>query len=319
MNSKLKVKTDRPRRYKRAILFLLTILCTTGVAVLVAIPPLIMGPMVNMHVHFDTVHTAEEFGLAAEKLWLETDDALHIIAYDVPVEAPKAVVIFVSGIHNPSVTAYFGHARMLHDHGYASVLYEMRAHGESEGDVIGLGYTEWLDTKAVVKYIKAKDTYKDVPIVVYGVSMGGATAINSIGQIEDIDALISLSAYSSWPDAFCDNMVGMGAPQAFGTIQKPFVSLYNVFKYGVQSLRMQPKNQIVRLGNRPALIMHSLEDSQVPFASFERIMKQAPGHVETWVREGDAHLIAHDFTSPTNDPAYADRILSFLERHFGNL
>jgi uncharacterized protein len=30
----------------------------------------------------------------------------------------------------------------------------MRAHGESEGDMICLGYKEYLDTKAIVKHIK---------------------------------------------------------------------------------------------------------------------------------------------------------------------
>jgi len=82
----------------------------------------------------------------------------------------------------------------------------MRAHGESEGNMICLGYKEFLDTKAIVQYIKNDSTYRNVPVVVFGLSMGGVTAINSIGEIPEIDGLISLSAYSSWEEVFCELM-----------------------------------------------------------------------------------------------------------------
>ncbi len=52
-------------------------------------------------------------------------------------------VIILSGIENPSVTAFFGYAKMLADNGWDSLLIEMRARNLSEGEKIGLGYTEW--------------------------------------------------------------------------------------------------------------------------------------------------------------------------------
>ena len=67
--------------------------------------------------------------------------------------------------------------------------------------------------------------------------MGGATAINSIGEIEEIDGLISLSAYSSWVDVFYDNMVSLGIPKFVATIEKPFVWLFNYFKFLTSSKR----------------------------------------------------------------------------------
>jgi len=47
------------------------------------------------------------------------------------------------------------------------------------------GFKEYLDTKAIVKYIKEKQLYNNVPIVVFGLSMGGVVVINSIGEIPD--------------------------------------------------------------------------------------------------------------------------------------
>ena len=283
-----------------------------------AIPPFMMKDMVNEHVNFTQIYKAEDYGLTSEKLTLKTSDGVNISAQEVYVKTPKAVVIFISGIENPSVTAFFDHARLLKEHGYASILYDMRGHGDSEGDEISLGFKEYQDTKAVVDYIRSNVKYEYVPIVVYGLSMGAATAINSIGEIKEIDALVSISAYSSWEDVFCDNMEAMGAPKALAAIEKPFVKIYTTFKYGVHSYLVNPKEEIKKLGKRPALIMHTKGDTQVPYKSFERIMENAPKQVETWTREGNHHSFVNedDFDNLKSDPEYTQRIISFLDKYF---
>jgi uncharacterized protein len=298
------------------LMITLVALVVLSSAIFTAIPYFIAGDMVNRHVAFNETWTGLEYGLNPEKLTLTTSDGLRVVAYEVTTEQPKAVVIFLSGIHNPSVTAFFGHAKVLLDDGYASILLEMRAHGESEGSVIALGYQEYLDTQAVVDYIKGSSRYADVPIVVYGLSMGAVTAINSIGQIAEIDGIISMSAYSSFDDVFVDNM---GVPEPFASVQRLFVRLYTSSKYGFESRNITPRNEIQKLGSRPALLIHSTGDSQIPYVNFERIMAYAPDHVETWVREGDLHFIVQpdSFLHPEEDTEYTERILRFLNRHFG--
>ncbi|MBU5437329.1 alpha/beta hydrolase [Tissierella sp. MSJ-40] len=321
--NKEEIYENRPKRkskIKKIIAWLLISLFILSIIAFSLLPPIMINKMVNMHVDFKETYAAEEFGISSEHLTLKTEDGLNIAAYEVYKETPKAVIIFISGIHNPSVTAFFGHAKMLQENGYASILYEMRAHGESDGDVIGLGFKEHLDTKAVVDYIKSNERYKDVPIVVYGLSMGAAVAINSIGKIDEIDGLISMSSYSSFEDVFCDNMINSEAPKIITQIQKPFIKMYTTFKYGFDSFNINPKNEIKNLGKRPALIMHSTDDTQVPFSSFERIIKNAPGHVETWVREGDLHFIVQDYNmeNPESDKEYTEVILTFLNNYFSN-
>ncbi len=287
--------------------------------VLLAIPALVTSHMTKGPVVFGRVYTAEEFGLTSNRLSLSTSDGLNIVAYEVQTQNPKAIVIFLSGIHNPSVTAFFGHSKMLEQHGYASMLVEMRAHAPSDGRKIALGYREHMDVAAAVEYIQSEQRYHGVPIVVYGVSMGGATAINAAARIPEIAAVISVSAYSSWEDAFCDNIVGVGAPRLYATVQKPFVQAYIAIAYGLDSLVDSPKNNISKLGQRPALIIHSTDDSQVRFGSFERLVANAPEHVETWVKQGDYHFIlaAETFLHPDQDDEYHARITEFLEMHFG--
>ncbi|MGF7059493.1 alpha/beta hydrolase [Brassicibacter mesophilus] len=318
-----KNKDQSPSKKKGKIRKIVSIVIVSFLVVsiisLMIIPHIIMKDNINHHVNFSKVYEPEGLGLTSDKLSLKTSDNMNIAAYEVYKDHPKAVVIFISGIHNPSVTAFYGHSKMLKNNGYASILLEMRAHGESEGDEIGLGYKEYLDVQAVVDYINKEPKYRDVPIVVFGVSMGGATAINSIGQTPEIDGLISLSAYSSWEDVFCDNMVNMGAPEALVAIQKPFVKLYSTMKYGVSSFNIFPKKQIKNLGARPALIVHSKNDSQVPYQNFERIKENLPDNAETWVREGNFHFIIEwdNFNTPEKDEEYKNRIIGFLDKYFG--
>jgi alpha-beta hydrolase superfamily lysophospholipase len=273
-----------------------------------------MGSLVDLHVNFNKVYSASDYGLAAAPLTLTTGDGLKLAAWRVDAENPRAAVIFVSGIHSPSVTAFFGHAAMLRKEGFSSVLVEMRAHGESEGDLICLGTKEVLDVKAAVRSIQDMDP--DLPIVVCGMSMGGGTAVNAIGETPEIDALITLSAFSTWPDVFAYNMELMGIPKLVCEAEKPFVWLYMLVKYGPDGLRLNPLDGIRKLNGRPALLMHSRGDTQVPYASFEMLSAASP-EAETYVVDGDYHFICDDnFLNPEEDKAYSAAVLGFLNEHF---
>ncbi|HEX3029547.1 MAG TPA: alpha/beta hydrolase [Clostridia bacterium] len=279
-------------------------------------PPLIMKDMVFLHADCKAAQPSE-YGIAADETKLVTEDDFDLVSWEVKASRPKAIVIFLSGIHKPSVTAFFGHARLLSENSYSSLLIEMRSHGKSEGNQIYLGMKEYLDVKAGVDYIRSKEEYKDVPIVVFGLSMGAATAINATGEIEEIDGLISASAFSSWPDVFCDSMANMGAPEWLAAAEKPFVWLYLGFEYGFGNLDINPLKEIEKLNGRPALLMHSKGDSEVPYKSFERLMAVAPKQVSTYVCEGDYHFICRkEFRDPMSDADYANTVLDFLKKNF---
>lgn len=302
--------------WKTVVVGVVVFLVVPTIVLLAAIPSLVMGPWINEHVVFATIYDPVDFGLEVRELSLVTSDQHKISAFEVEAEAPRGVIIFISGIHNPSVTAYYGHARIFKEHGYASILYDMRGHGESSGDQICLGYLEPRDTRAVVDYILAQERYKGVPMIVYGLSMGGAVAINSIGQIPELSGLVSISAYSSFEDMFVENMRASGAPALLTAMEKPFVKLYSLWKFGWSTRDIYPTKQIHRLGDRPALLLHSLGDEQVAYANFERIVARAPAHVQTWTRTGDEHLFTWDFLHPENDLEYMERVLEFLTSNF---
>lgn len=284
--------------------------------ILAVLPSLVTGSLINDHVQYPKVYTPEDFGLHATRLTLETKDGLFLAAWEVEVACPRATLIFLGGLNHPSVTAFFGHAKFLAEHGYASLLVELRAHGESSGEQVGLGYTEHLDVLAAMDYLKRQKRYEQAPLVAYGVDLGGAAALNAAGLYPELAGVISIGAFSSWADLFRDNLYFSGTPLTLALLEKPFVQLYTLVKFGFQARTIVPQLQIKNLGTRPAFIIHSQDDEQVSAINVDRIMKRAPNQVETWIREGSEHLVCRDFLDPEKDQDYVERILRFLTRHF---
>lgn len=304
------------RRIAKVVISLVIIVIVLSLAALIALPPIVMGPMINKHVDFKTVYKPQDFDLVANELTLQTSDGYSISAFEVQAENPRGILIFISGIHNPSVTAFFGHAKAFQADGYSSILFDMRGHGKSSGKGIGLGYLETRDTQAVVDYIKAQPEYAGLPIIAYGVSMGGAVAINSAGVIPEIDGVISIAAFSSWEDVFADNMAAAEAPPILIKLSKPFVKLYSILKFGWNTRHIYPERQIANLGNRPIFLLHSIYDDQVDYANFQRLVENAPSHIRTWTRISDEHFFVTLFLSPERDREYMRRVTSFLNDYF---
>ena len=299
---------------KRKLIWIVAGSISLCIGVLITIPWVIMSAMLDMHVNYHQTWEAKDFGLEAEQFFVKTEDGFNIATYEVAVDSPKAVIICLSGIHFPTATIYFGHAQLFKEHDFATVILEMRSHGKSDGDKISVGYKEWLDVKATVKYIKEKPLYNNVPVFVFGLSMGGATAINATEVISDIDGLISLSAFASWEEVCYQNMA-VNFFTGFAALEKPFISLITYLKFGADSRTIQPQKAIEKLGDRPALLMHSKDDSQVPYKNFKILLKHAPCHVETFIRDGNNHFITAHFAHPKEDEEYTGKIIQFINKN----
>ncbi|MEL7659106.1 MAG: alpha/beta hydrolase, partial [Bacillota bacterium] len=136
-----------------------------------------------------------------------------------------------------------------------------------------------------------------------------------------IDAVISISAFSSWSDMFVEYMSMAGVPKAISVLDKPFVNMYLGFHFGFDALKYSPFNGISKLGERPILMMHSTEDSQVPYSEFEKLLDEANKNqidVSTFIREGDEHFICYEeyFDTPTQDLEFSKTVLDFLNTNF---
>lgn len=316
MNLSVKTKS----RSKKIILIIFIAIISLFLIFLAIVPHFIMGPLLGKRVERPQ-YISENYGITAEKISLKTEDGLSLAAWHTKANSSNGTIIVLSGIESPSVTAFFGYAKMFADNGWDSLLIEMRARNLSEGKEVGLGYTEWKDVVAGVNYLSNNQEVSDLPIIAMGTSMGGATSIMAAGKDSRIDGVIAISAFSSWEDAFSDNMILMNIPKLFCTLEKPFVRLYSGIHYGFDTTNYSPLKALKSFDKKPLLLMHSTKDSQVPYPSFERLLKQARKYninVSTFVREGDEHFLCYDkyFDNPIQDTEFSNSILNFLNNNF---
>ncbi len=293
--------------------------------ILLAAPFAIIYITANHHVYYrndsllQMTYTASDFSLEENILTLKTEDKLDLWASEISLNNPKAVVIQLTGIEQPSVTQFYPQAKMLKKNGYASILLEVRGHGKSGGNKVCLGYDEMLDVKAAIDYIKSKDEYKNIPIVLQGVSMGGAVATNAFGQYKEIDALIAMSAYTTFEDVVIDNLKYYQVPDFICTITKPVFKLALEANFGADKVKhMNPITQIQNSGNRPVFLIASREDASVPVTNTEHLYDVSEG-ADLWIRESWEHFIIKDcdLTKVEEDQEYCDKILDFLDKVSG--
>ena len=314
------------RKKIRKIVVGITIMLIAIFAILLLVMPLIIVNLVTKgHVDYGVnkdqplqkVYTSSDFELISKDMMLTTEDDYKVWVSEVTVAKPKAIIIYLSGIRQPSVTYFYGHAKWMKSEGYASFLLEVRGHGNSSGNRVCLGYEEVADVKAVVTYIKQQEHYRDVPIVIHGVSMGGAIAINSFGQLPEISGLIAMSAYSSFEDVVADTMEQYYIPGFVRSIEKQLirVSLKSVF--GDKVDENKPIRQVDNIRGRSVLLIASVNDTQVSSENMNRLLKEASGKCESWLRDsneaGHFIILNNDIENVYLDTEYCEKILSFLE------
>jgi len=319
---KPKKKITSQKLIKRIIII---ISCLTATLLIIA-PTIIIYNVVNGHINYlgyttedhplQDIYKPDDFGLNTTEQYLTTNDGLSIWTSEIFVENPKAVVIYLSGIQQPSVTYFYGHSRWLCNNGYASILLEARGHGQSEGNQVCLGYKEVADVQATVDYIKSQNKYNDVPIFIHGVSMGGAIAVNAFGQIPDIDGLIAMSAYSSFEEVVYETMLNYKIPKFLCMLEKPLIKLNLNLFFGQAAEELSPINQVKNIGDRPAFFIASTGDTEVPPENMNRLLKAAPEHCERWLKDSWEHFIVNDcdFANMEQDTEYCDRIMNFMEK-----
>lgn len=95
-----------------------------------------------------------------------------------------------------------GFVKKFYDRGFNVLAVDARAHGESEGTKIGMGWPERMDVIEWIKLILSWDP--DARIILHGVSMGAATVLMASGETlpDNVKAVIADCGYTSEWDEF---------------------------------------------------------------------------------------------------------------------
>lgn len=218
----------------------------------------------------------------------------------------NGVVVLVHGIRSCRLSM-LQRARMLQRAGYSTLLFDMQAHGESDGDQITLGHLERHDVAAAVKFARAQHPAE--PLALIGVSLGGASAL--LASPLQIDALVLESVYSNIESAIHNRVAAKLGSAA--TIPAALLQIQLQPRLDVSADQLRPIDHIADC-DCPVFVMSGKCDLHTTPAETRAMFETARSPKELWLVPDAGHtdLCEHDFEQ------YRSRVVGFLDLYLGD-
>lgn len=198
-------------------------------------------------------------------------------------------------------------ATRFYQMGYHVLTVNMRAHGHSGGDYIGMSVLDQRDVIEWIRHLIHLDS--DAQIVLYGVSMGAASALMTAGRGDlptQVQAVIADCSFSSvW------EMFHLEITKRFHLWATPIIWMANIMtrihaKYWLRSGNVV---RAARANRRPTLIIHGNRDDFVPLPMAEAIYHALAGPKELLV----IHEAGHAEAQYVDPGIYYQTIAAFLD------
>ena len=191
--------------------------------------------------------------------------------------------------------------------GYNLLIPDLRGHGFSEGDYIGMGWDDREDIIQWSDYLLSKDPHAS--IILYGVSMGGATVMDVAGEKlpHQVKAIIEDCGYTSVWDIFKAH-IDMNNIES--EVALHMASLVTKIRAGYYLEDVRPIEQ-VKKSQTPMLFIHGAEDNFVPFSMVNELYNAATCPKEKLVIQGAGHANS----CSVNSELYYQTIFRFIEKY----
>lgn len=197
-----------------------------------------------------------------------------------------------------------GRARFLHASGYAVLLIDFQASGESPGKAISFGYREAGDVEASLQYLREAAPGERIGIV--ATSMGGAASLLA-EPLPEVDAIVLEQVYPTIEQALKDRLsLHLGVP---GTWLAPLLLATLPIHLGISPTQLRPIDRIGRL-RTPKLLIAGDQDRHTLIDESRAMFGAAEEPKEFWIVKGAAHVDLYRYAGV----AYERRVGCFLER-----
>ena len=203
--------------------------------------------------------------------------------------------------------AMYPYARMYYRKGYHCLVPDLRTQGESEGDFIGMGWTDHFDCMGWIERILEIDP--EAQIVIHGQSMGASTALLMAGEPDLSDHVKAIVSEAAYTDAY--TMFGEKLGAWFHLPSFPIVdtAVLLLKLRGGYDLRDAAPIKVVGKSSIPTLFIHGDQDAMIPVDMAYRLYNEASCDKQLLIVEGAGHAQCKD-----KDPAlFVDTVFLFLK------
>lgn len=249
-----------------------------------------------------------ELGLKAEEDSFKINDSIHLKGYWVTPEKgqPKSILLLLHGIGGGK-EHFYKLAKSLADQQIASVVYDARGHGESEGDYISYGFYEKKDVSVIVS--KVKERYPDIPIGIWGNSMGGAVALQALAIEPRLDFGVIESTFTDLNTIVHE-------------YQKRYslgIGLQSITNYALERageigkfdpLQVRPINDVKHI-EQSIFIAHGTDDPNISFKYGQALFENLKSKDKTFYPVQGAN---HYNLQEVGGDAYVEAVMEFIWR-----
>ena len=280
---------------------------------------LAINPNTSKDMIFGDDEEDDALEVSADVNWLEKDsnykdkyitsfDNLKLHSYEVINENKTDKWAIVVHGYTSEGNLLSSKAKYFYEMGYNVLVPDLRGHGNSQGDYIGMGWDDRLDIMDWIDYIVENNP--NAQIALHGTSMGSATVLMVSGEKlpENVKAIVADCGYTSVWDEFSYQLKSL-----FNLPSFPVMNLSNMVTMVRAGYSLKDASAIdqVKKATVPILYIHGDKDDFVPYYMMDELYNATNSTKEKLTVEGAEHAKA-DLVNPQ---LYWSTIYDFLGQY----
>lgn len=249
----------------------------------------------------------QDFGLTYITHQIPLTDRQWLHSWLIPVsnQQAKGMVLLFHGKDN-NKSSLMDSAEILYQMGYHSMLVDFRGAGQSSGNKTTIGIEEGKDVAAAVDYLaQLPETYRDLPLILYGISMGSAAILEAIAEYQiQPDAIILELPFTTILEAVRARLRNDRLP--------PFpmaelIVFWGGLQHGFNGFAHQPI-QDAKFVTCPTLVFAGERDRTVTLAQVKGLTAQIDGKARLQIFPD----VGHKILAKANPQLWQTQVRSFL-------